>query len=198
MTMDASPQRQGLLARTFVELTDTLGDDFDTIQLLGLLATRCQQVFDVDAAGIMLLAPKGDLQVMASSSEVMHLLELSELGYAEGPCVDCFNTGRPVASPDLASPKGTWPRFSTEALGAGFHSAQALPMRVHTSVIGALNLFRSAPGTIDAVEVAVAQAFADVVSISILQYQAASEAQDLNKPSTEPSSAKSRSSRRRE
>jgi GAF domain-containing protein len=164
-----------------VELTDTLGDDFDATKLLTLLATRCQQVFDVDAAGIMLLAPNGDLQVIASSSEVMHLLELSELEYAEGPCVDCFHTGRPVVSSDLASPKDTWPRFAAEALDAGFHSAHALPMRVHTSVIGALNLFRSAPGTIDAVEVAVAQAFADVVSISILQYQAASEAQNLNK-----------------
>ena len=78
--------RQTMLARTLVELADTLVDDFDVVELLTLLADRCVDVLDVAAAGLMLVAPDGDLRVMASSSEAMRLLELFELHAHEGPC----------------------------------------------------------------------------------------------------------------
>jgi len=63
--------REALLARTFVELADTLVADFDVVEVLTLLTDRCVEVLEVDAAGIMLVAPDGDLKVMASSSETM-------------------------------------------------------------------------------------------------------------------------------
>ena len=63
--------REALLARTLVELADTLVDDFDVVELLTLLTDRCVEVLDVGAAGLMLAAPDGDLRVMASSSETM-------------------------------------------------------------------------------------------------------------------------------
>jgi hypothetical protein len=60
-----------LLARTFVELADTLVDEFDVVDLLTVLTDRCMEVLDVSAAGLMLAAPEGDLRVVASSSEAM-------------------------------------------------------------------------------------------------------------------------------
>ena len=90
--------REGLLARTLVELADTLVDDFDVVELLTLLSDRCVDVLDVAAAGIMLVAPDDDLRVMASSSEAMRLVELFELQAHEGPCLDCYQTGLPVLS----------------------------------------------------------------------------------------------------
>jgi len=56
----------------------------------------------------------------------------------------------------------------------------ALPLRVHDKILGALNLFHAKQGEIDDVDLAVAQAFADVASIAILQYRAALESQVLN------------------
>jgi GAF domain-containing protein len=81
---------------TLVELADTLVADFDVVELLSLLADRCVEVLDVGAAGLMLLAPDGDLRVMASSSEAMRVLELFELQAQEGPCLDCYRSGRAV------------------------------------------------------------------------------------------------------
>src|SRR3954464_14998424 len=56
--------REALLARTLVQLADTLVDDFDVVELLTQLADRCVEVLDVAAAGIMLVAPPGELRVM--------------------------------------------------------------------------------------------------------------------------------------
>ena len=172
--------REAMLARTLVELADTLVADFDVVELLTLLADRCVDVLDVGAAGLMLVAPDGDLRVMASSSEAMRVLELFELQAQEGPCLDCYRTGQPVVNQDLATVDGRWPRFAAEALAAGFHSVHALPMRLRGTVIGALNLFHIEPGEMRQADVDAAQALADVATIAILQHRAALEAQVLN------------------
>lgn len=172
--------REALLARTLVELADTLVADFDVVELLTLLTDGCVDVLDVGAAGLMLAAPEGDLRVMASSSEAMRVLELFELQSQEGPCLDCYRTGQPVVNQDLATVNGRWPRFAAEALAAGFHSVHALPMRLRGTVIGALNLFHIEPGEMRQADVVAAQAMADVATIGVLQHRAALEAQVLN------------------
>jgi GAF domain-containing protein len=165
--------REALLARTFVELADTLVDDFDVVELLTLLADRCVEVLDVAAAGLMLVAPEGDLRVVASSSEAMRLVELFELQSQEGPCPDCYRTGQPVLNHSLAADDGRWPRFGPVALEAGFRSVHALPMRLRGVTIGALNLFRADEGLLEDADVVAAQALADVATIGILQHRAA-------------------------
>ena len=167
--------REVILARTLVELADTLVDDFDVVELLTRLTDSCVDVLDVDAAGIMLVAPDGALRVMASSSEAMRVLELFELQAQEGPCPDSYRTGLPVVNQDLATVDGRWPRFAVEALNAGFHSVHALPMRLRGSIIGALNLFNVEPGQMSQADVQAAQALADVATIAILQHRAVLE-----------------------
>ena len=172
--------RETLLARTLVELADTLVDDFDVVELLTLLTDRCVAVLDVAAAGLMLVAPDGDLRVMASSSEAMRLLELFELQSQEGPCLDCYRTAEPVVNQNLATGDGRWPRFAAEALAAGFHSVHALPMRLRGTVVGALNLFRSEPGEMRRADVEAAQSLADVATIAVLRHRAAHDTQVMN------------------
>ena len=172
--------RETMLARTLVGLADTLVADFDVVELLTLLADSCVDVLDVGAAGLMLAAPDGKLRVMASSSEAMRVLELFEIQAQQGPCLDCFRTGKPVINQDLVATRDRWPRFTTEALAAGFHSVHALPMRLRGRVIGALNLFHPEPGAMRQADVDAAQAFADVATIAILQHRAAAEAHALN------------------
>ena len=171
--------REALLGRTLVELADTLVDDFDVVELLTMLVDRCVDVLDVDSAGIMLAAPGGDLRVIASSSEAMRVLELFELQSQEGPCLDCYRTSRAVANQDLTLDDGRWPRFSAEAIIAGFHSVQALPMRLRGNTLGALNLFRIGLDHMDEADIEAAQALADVATIAVLQHSAALKAQHL-------------------
>jgi GAF domain-containing protein len=179
-TTGAAMPKEALLTRTLVQLADTLVDDFDVVELLTLLADRCVEVVGASAAGLMLAAPEGDLRVMASSSEAMRLLELFEVQSQEGPCLDCYRTGEAVSSHDLALAGGPWPSFAPVALDAGFRAAHAFPMRLRGEVIGALNTFQVATGTLEDADALAAQALADVATIAILQHRAVLQAQVVN------------------
>jgi transcriptional regulator with GAF, ATPase, and Fis domain len=164
--------REQLLATTFVDLADTLVADFDVIDFLHTLATRSVELLDADAAGIMLADNDGGLHVMASSTEEARLLELYELQNNEGPCLDCFRSGRPVVGDDLPAMRSSWPAFTEQLRGLGFRSAQALPMRLREQTIGALNLFRTRPGRLSEADLAIGQAMADVATVSLIQERA--------------------------
>ena len=172
--------REALLAQTMVQLADNLVDDFDVVDLLTMLSDRCVEVLDVAAAGLMLIGTDGTPHVLASSSEAMRVLELFELQANEGPCFDCLQSGVASIGEALEDSLDRWPRFAPEAIAAGFRSASAVPMRLRGEVIGALNLFRDVAGPVSADDAAIAQAFADVATIAILQHRTAAEARTLN------------------
>lgn len=172
--------REALLVQTFVELADTLVDDFDVVDLLTSLADRCVEVLDVTAAGLMVATTDGDLRVVASSSDTMRVLELFELQAEDGPCPECYRTGVPVINEHLDAADARWPRFAPRAVAVGFHSVHALPMRLRGQMIGALNLFRSDSGNLSDADIRAAQAFADVATIAVLQQRAVTEAHLVN------------------
>ncbi len=170
--------RETQLSQVFVELADTMAADFDVVEFLRTVTRRCEDLFDVDAVGLMLADARGDLRLVAASAEQAELLELFELQSEEGPCVDCHRSGLPVKAEDLWETQ-EWPRFREEALAAGFRGIQALPLHLRGQVIGALNLFRNEPRALDSHEIAVCQAIADVVTIGLLQARAVREAHVL-------------------
>ena len=169
--------REALLVRTLVELADTLVDDFDVVEALTCLADRCVDLFDISAAGVMLVSADGDLRVVASSSEAMRVVELFELQAQEGPCPECFRTGRPVIDADLAAGEHSWPAFAPVAIQAGFRSVHAEPMRLRGETVGALNLFDAEAGGLDEADALVGRALADVATIAVVQHRIARHAQ---------------------
>jgi GAF domain-containing protein len=156
-----------LLSETFVELTDTMVDDFDVIDFLQVLTDRSAALLDVSAAGLLLADHRGELRLVAASSEAARVLELLQVQLDQGPCLDCFRSGEAVTATDLST-DGRWPLFAAAAAEAGFGAVQSLPMRLREQVIGALNLFRAAVGDFDPVNVRVGQALADVATIGLL------------------------------
>lgn len=164
--------REQELTRTFVELADSLVSDYDVADLLHGLVEHSVSLLDVAAAGLLLSDQHGSLQVMASSTERTRLLELFQLQADQGPCLDCFRAGEPVAAPDLTVEAGRWPRFVQAAQQEGYAAVHAVPLRLRAEVIGAMNLFTTVPGELDPADLQVAQALADVATISILQERA--------------------------
>lgn len=169
------PPREVMLARTFVDVADTLVADFDVVEYLTALTLRTVELFELSEAGLLLADPAGTVNVAASSSHRMELLELFEIQADEGPCLDCFRAGEPIRCPDLTAAFGRWPNFAPEAVARGYGSVYALPMRLRSQIIGSLNLLRETQGDLDANDLAAAQALADAATIGILQHRAASE-----------------------
>jgi GAF domain-containing protein len=157
------------VAETFVRLADTLVDDYDVVELLHRLARAAVRLLGHTAAGILLDDQQGHLRVVASSSEETRLLEVFQLQSAQGPCLDAVRSATIVTASDLGESADRWPLFSPAALDAGFRSVVAVPLRLRHSTIGALNLFDAAPRVSPDSEQRLAQAFADIATIGILQ-----------------------------
>jgi transcriptional regulator with GAF, ATPase, and Fis domain len=173
------PAREPLLSRTFVQLADSLVDEFDLIELLTLLSHRCVDLFQAGAAGILLADQRGNLQVVAASTEQARLLELFQLQNDEGPCLECFSTGVAITVQDLSS-VGRWPLFAPEAWAAGYRGVCAFPLRLRDAVIGTLNIFMIDPVALEEQDLQICQALADVATIAILQQKAVKVAENLS------------------
>jgi hypothetical protein len=171
--------KEAWLARTFVELADTLVADFDLIDFMAVLVERCAELLDSAEVGLALAAPRGDLRVMASSSERMHALELIEVQNDEGPCRDCVRDGQQVLNQRLDGSEDRWPLFTPKAREAGFHMVHALPLRLRNDVIGAMNIFSPNLLALSDQDVNLTQALADVATIGILQERAVKHGTNL-------------------
>lgn len=160
------------LAEVFVEVADTLIDDFDLVDFLQMVTTHTSDLTDARATGILLAAPQGGLQLMAASDERTEMLELFQVQAREGPCHDCFTTGEPVVNIDLNDASGRWPRFAPRAVQAGYLAVHAFPLRWRRQVLGALNLFSDTTGGMSEEDAVIVQALGDVASIALLQERA--------------------------
>jgi GAF domain-containing protein len=172
--------REQRLSQAFVELADTLVDDFDVVDFMTLLTERCVELLGATDGGLMLVDPLGDLRVVASSSEQMRTLELLELQSSEGPCLDAFRTAEAIRADNLDAISLNWPGFGTHVHNAGYRSIYAVPMRLRANVIGALNLFNTDQSPWDEDDLKVAQALADVATIGLLHHRAMHDSQLLS------------------
>jgi GAF domain-containing protein len=159
--------REGPLVNAFVKLADTLVDDYDVVEFAQELVEDCVSLLDVHSAGLLLADLRGGLQVLASTSEQTRMLELLQLQSNAGPCLQAYRTGQQVLIDDVDADT-RWPEFAARANADGFGSVIAIPLRLRSERIGALNLFRRAPGRMTESDLLVAQALADVATIGIL------------------------------
>ncbi|WP_332642849.1 GAF and ANTAR domain-containing protein [Aeromicrobium sp.] len=168
------------LSDVFVEVADTLVADFDLVEFLYNLSEHAAAICDATAVGILLADPQGSLQYIAASTEQAGLVELFQLQNSEGPGYDCFQSGEAVVNLDLAHSAERWPEFGALAVRAGFQSVHAIPMRLRAEVVGTLNIFGDEGVRLEATDVRVVQALADVATIAILQSRSVHRAETLS------------------
>ncbi len=147
--------REGQVIEAFVSLSRALVTGYDVVDLLDGLTGDCARLLDVASAGLLLADGRGVLHVLAASSQRTQDLEVFQLQRGDGPCLDCYSGGEPVSSADLEREAGRWPQFVPAARVAGFASVHAL--RLGNITLGALGLFGTSVGALNAEDLALGQ-----------------------------------------
>lgn len=161
--------REELLAQAIVELAGTLVAEFGVLDVMYILTDRTVDLLDVDDAGILVSDQRGHIQVIASTSHEARVVELFALQNEEGPCRDCFDSGRQVVNVNAGEAAERWPRFTAAASDAGYQSVHALPLHLWGLVLGAIGLFCSNAAVLSEADIALGQTLADVAAISLVQ-----------------------------
>ncbi|MEU7154638.1 GAF and ANTAR domain-containing protein [Streptomyces sp. NPDC045456] len=172
--------REEKIARTFVELADTLVDDFDVIDFLHHLTDRCRDIFAVADAAVLLAYPGHHWHSPAPCNPRPALRAVLDLALREGPARDAHRSGQSVAPGDLAHAPARWHDFTTQARQAGYTHAAAVPLRLRRQTLGALLLLSTTLHPLPAADLTVARAFADTATIGLLNARALQQAETVN------------------
>ncbi|MFF7279453.1 GAF and ANTAR domain-containing protein [Streptomyces griseorubiginosus] len=161
--------RELRLTRAFVDLADTLPASFDPLDLFARLGGHCTELLAVDAVGVVMADSRGALRNMVASDDDLLLLDLFQVQQEEGPSVDCFRTGEVVAADDLRE-GARWPRYTAQALEAGYVSVHVLPLRLEGRPIGAVSLLKREADALPTEDLAVAQGMSDVAALTLTHW----------------------------
>ncbi len=145
-----------------------LVDEHDVAGVLASLLSSVQAVLGADACGILVDDGRG-LEVLAASSHDAAELELHQAQFDEGPCVDAHDSAAPVEVSGAVELARRWKRIGPIIVESGFELAHASPLRWHGSALGAMGVFRTGTGHFSVEETVVAQAFADIATLLIVQ-----------------------------
>jgi diguanylate cyclase (GGDEF)-like protein len=159
------------LSEVLSEFARTLVTDFPIQAILDHLVGRIVDVLPITAAGVTLISPGSDPHYIAASDESALRFEKLQTELGQGPCVAAYTSGEAVSIPDLSKDE-RFPEFSAAAWEEGLRAIFTFPLRQGETQLGALDLYRTSVGALDAGALSAAQTLADVASAYLLNAQA--------------------------
>jgi hypothetical protein len=155
--------------RELAAATATLVSDHDILGTITNVLNGCAGCVGASAAGIIMAGPEdGDPEFLAATDHRAQHLEVYQVQTDEGPGIDCTGTGQTITVSGLAQIATRWPTVHDAFHAAGFDAVHAAPMNWQGRTLGAVNLFFDAdhhPGDDTTV---IAQAFADIASLAVI------------------------------
>ena len=134
------------LARTLQQITD-----------------GAKQLFEADAAGLMLIDQNGQLRWASASDQTAQTLEDEQERLAQGPCAVAFSQRLSAAIRNIHT-EPDWDKFAQVLLSEGINAALSVPVELDGGVIGTLDIYAGQPRDWDPSEVAALQAYAGLVA----------------------------------
>ena len=164
----APTERQ--LSDILSEFARTLLTDFPIQGILDHLVGRIVEAMPITGAGVTLISETVSPRYVAASDGAALSYVKLQTALEEGPCVLAYRTGEAVVIPDLRHEE-QFPLFSRQALQAGLGAVFTFPLCQGGVRLGALDLYREAPGPLSDRDMIVAQTLADVASAYLLNAQ---------------------------
>ena len=133
------------------------------------LCAACVDLLGVDGAAISMVFHGVSQGTYGSSSEASRRLDEYQFTFGQGPCLDAAADGSVVQSPDLeTADEQRWPLFTDAVLDDGIRAVFALPIKLASSCVGALDLFRARPGLLAGDELAGGRLAAELAALPLL------------------------------
>jgi GAF domain/ANTAR domain len=136
------------------------------------IAALCAQTLGIKGAGISMVTNEGNRGVVCATDDTAAQIEDLQFTLGEGPCVDAVRTGAPVIVGDLREPDDLavdrWPAFLEAASHLGVRAVFAFPLRIGVISVGALDLYRDAPGELASNDLSGALLAADAAALALL------------------------------
>jgi diguanylate cyclase (GGDEF)-like protein len=152
----------------------TMLTDFPIQGILDQLVRRIVEIMPITGAGVTLISESTSPHYVAASDGAALRFEQLQTVLDEGPCIVAYRTGEAVAIADLTKESG-FPLFAPHALAAGLAAVFTFPLRHGSAQLGALDLYRDTPGSLNEDAMATAQTLADVTSAYLVNAQARAE-----------------------
>src|SRR6185312_1943889 len=163
----------------------TAVDGYRGVAAADRLCAACVVLFSVDAAAISLIFDGAPTGTLGSSSASARAYDELQFTFGEGPCLDAISRRTPVLAVDLADPgKRRWPAFGPALLAHHIRGVYAIPIVVAGEYVGALDLFRHAPGRLESEYLLGAMVAAELAAVPLLDLLDA----DLQAAVTDPKS----------
>jgi GAF domain-containing protein len=156
------PIDPSMLAKSIGTLTD-LHPEQDLVATLHQAVVTAKQLFDADAAGIMLVDVDGRLRWASASDERAQTLEDNQEVFAAGPCAQAYTTGRPAMMHD-ATMERRWGEITLTMVEVHIRSGLSVPVDLGGGPIGTLDVYAADPRGWDQSEVTALQAYGGVVA----------------------------------
>jgi putative methionine-R-sulfoxide reductase with GAF domain len=156
------PIDPAMLANSIATLTD-LTPQRDLAATLEQTVVAAKQLFEVDAAGIMLGDADGRLRWASASDPLAQALEDNQESFAAGPCLHAFASGQPAVIYD-ATLEPHWGEITLALVELEIRSALSVPVQLAGGPIGTLDVYATAPGGWDDTEVSALQTYAGLVA----------------------------------
>jgi ANTAR domain/GAF domain len=133
------------------------------------LCDACVMLFDIDAAAISLVFDGTSSGTLGCSGAPARMYDELQFLLGEGPCLESVARRAPVVVTDLADPiEQRWPLYGPAMLDLRVHGVYAMPVVVAGEYVGALDLFRSQPGSLAGEEFSAAFVAAELAGVPLL------------------------------
>jgi GAF domain-containing protein len=156
------PIDPSMLAKSIGTLAD-LHPDRDLAATLQQAVEAAKQLFEADAAGVMLVDIDGRLRWASASDQRAQTLEHHQEVFAAGPCAEAYATGRPAVMHD-ATMEGRWGEITLAFVEVQIRSGISVPVELGGGAIGTLDVYAADPRGWDQSEVSALQTYAGVVA----------------------------------
>ena len=145
------------------------GPNSSTTDYLQRVCQTAASALAASGTGISVLTDDGVRGVYAASDPRSERIEELQFVLGEGPCIDAFNSRRPVLIPDLSDDTAArWPMYGPAARADGVRAVFAFPVQTGAARLGVLDVFQDQPGALSDDQLSDAMTFAEITMQALL------------------------------